>query len=279
MAISLMQCSTSEKAGFQPELHTPYAVCYAQVSPSQVHAYSLVILEPDFYSEEEIQELKSGDTQIIAYLTLGEVDENRWYYSLLQEQGFLGKNPNWNSAFINLENTQSRNVLLQQVLPKIMAKGVDGLFLDTIDAVAPVTERAHLQPYMAQLIKDIHEEYPQKIIIQNSGIFMLEETRYAIDAFMTESLASDYDFSSGEYLVRSDEDYHNRLEYLRFYSDKYEVPFFILDFADTPAKRDRIYQRLDSLNRPFFISNIGLSDLPEDPGGYANSLKEEDHGL
>lgn len=279
MAVSLVQCKSLDETEFSAAKLTPYAVCYAKVSPDQVQNYEMVIVEPDFYSEKEMADLRASGTTIIAYATLGEVDENRWYYPKLEERGFLGKNENWNSFYVNLEDEVSRDVILNQVLPKIMAKGVDGLFLDTIDAVAPVTNRSDLQPFMVQLIKGIREKYPEKIIIQNSGVFLLEQSGEAVDAFMTESLASDYDFSTGEYKVRSNEDFNNRLDYLKHYAGESGKPFFILEFADTERKRNQISARLDTMNRPYFISNIGLSELPENPDSYANNLKQQEHGL
>ncbi len=279
MAASLVQCKGFKEKKFSAARYSPYAVCYAKVSPDQVQNYELVIVEPDFYSVEEIAALQATGTTIIAYVTLGEVDENRWYYPKLAERGFLGKNENWNSFYLNLEDQISRNVILNQVLPKIMGKEVDGLFLDTIDAVAPVTNRSHLQPYMVQLIKSIREKYPEEIIIQNAGLFLLEHTEEAVDAFMTESLASDYEFSTGEYKIRDREDFNNRLDYLRHFAGEPGKPFFILEFADTEWKRSQISDRLDTLNRPYFISNIGLSILPETPDGYANNLKLREHGL
>lgn len=276
LAFFLTQCKNSGKAVFLAEEHTPYAVCYAKVSPGQVQNYQMVIVEPDFYSREKMTDLKAGGTEIIAYIPLGEVDENRWYYPLLEERGFLGRNENWNSAYINLEDKQSRDIILNRVVPAIMEKGANGLFLDTIDAVAPVTERSHLQPYMVQLIKEIRQRYPNIIIIQNAGVFLLEETKDAVDAFMTESLASDYDFTSGEYKVRTAADFNNRLTYLEHYAGQTKKPYFVLDFADNKAKRKQVSARLDTLNRPYFISNIGLSKLPEIPEGYSNTLKEQE---
>lgn len=269
--ILLTQCKKTPKT-FQVADSTPFGVCYAKVEPSQVENYKMVILEPDFYSKEEITEFQESGTNIIAYVTLGEVDTNRWYFSKLQEVGFRGKNENWNSYYIDLSNTKARQLILNEVIPKIMAKGVDGLFLDTVDAVSPETERGDLQPYMVDLITQIHKLYPDKIIIQNAGLFLLEQTGSSIDAFMTEALASNYDFGSQTYKIRSDSAFNARLGYLQYYVELSNKPYIILDFADTDKNVELIKQRLDTLNRPYFISNIGLSNLPMFPDSVANNL-------
>jgi uncharacterized protein (TIGR01370 family) len=233
----------------------------------------MVIIEPDFYTKEEMSELRNTGTKIIAYVTLGEVDVNRWYFSRLEEFGFVGKNENWNSYFIDLENKEARQLLLNQVIPQVVAKGVDGLFLDTIDAVSPVTERGYLQPYMVEVIEGIRSKYPNKIIIQNAGIFLLDKTKDDIDAFLTEALASDYNFTNSEYSIRTVEEFNDRLSYLNYYAEESNKPFFIIGFADSDQKREQIKSRLDTLGRPYFISNIGLSELPIQPDSVANNLK------
>lgn len=273
MALLFTQCNNTKQASFSMTDHTPFGVCYAKVTPEQVQNYRMVIIEPDFYTKEEMDALRATGTKIIAYVTLGEVDANRWYYPRLAEIGFLGKNENWNSFFIDLESTEARRVILTEVLSAITEKGVDGLFLDTVDAVAPTTERAHLQPYMVQLIEGIRQRYPGLTIIQNAGAFLLEETGDDVDAFLTEALASDYDFENKKYRIRSAAEFNDRLEYLNHYSTQSGKPYFIVGFADSDTKRKQIKARLDTLGRPYFISNIGLSELPTEPDLVANTLK------
>ncbi|MBE79652.1 MAG: hypothetical protein CL670_10890 [Balneola sp.] len=273
MALLLTQCKSSDSSTFSVPDHTPFGVCYAKVTPEQVDNYGMVIIEPDFYSKEEMSALRSTGTKIIAYVTLGEVDENRWYFNRLKEIGFVGKNDNWNSYFIDLEKKESRQLILNEVIPEIIAKGVDGLFLDTIDAVSPVTERGHLQPYMVEMIEGIRKNYPNKVIIQNAGVFLLDRTKDDIDAFLTEALASDYNFVSKEYSVRTAEDFNDRLTYLNYYAGQSNKPFFIVGFADSDIKRKQLTTRLDTLGRPYFISNIGLSKLPIQPDSITNNLK------
>jgi uncharacterized protein (TIGR01370 family) len=275
MALLLTQCKSSDSSNFSISGHTPFGVCYTKVTPQQVENYRMVIIEPDFYSAVEMSALRKTGTKIIAYVTLGEVDENRWYFSQLEEIGFVGKNDNWNSYFIDLENIESRQLILNEVIPEIIAKGVDGLFLDTIDAVSPVTDREYLQPYMVEMIEGIRNKYPKKVIIQNAGIFLLDRTKDDIDAFLTEALASDYDFVKKKYSVRSAKDFKDRLSYLNFYSEQSSKPYFIVGFADSDIKREQLITRLDTLGRPYFISNIGLSQLPIKPDSVANNLKKK----
>ena len=275
MVGTLTNCNAQESSIFLIENHIPFGVAYVKLTPDQVANYEMVIVEPDFYTENEIAALKAAGPKILTYVTLGEVDPNRWYYSLLEGKGFLGKNPNWNSSYINLEDEQIRRIMLNRVLPEIMAKNPDGLFLDTIDAVSPVTKRGHLKPFMVELIKEIREKYPESVIIQNAGLFLIEDTKEHVDAFLSEALVSDYDFASRTYRVRQEEEIEQRLDYLYHYAKLSNKPFFIVEFAKSDDQREEISGKLDSLGFPYFITNIGLSQLPIDPGPVTNDLNQE----
>lgn len=263
ISLSLVQCSRYKTTEFKVSDHVPYGVCYTKLTAEQLQPFKMMILDTDSYTADELDELSASGTDVIGYLSLGEVDVNRWYYPLLDERGFVGKNENWNSFYLDLEDRRTRELLLKEVIPKIMAKGPQGLFLDTVDAVAPETEQAYLKPYMIELIREIRQRYPAAIIIQNAGLFLIEETASYIDAFMTESLASDYDFGNSAYKIRTDEEYESRLKILNGYAERAGKPYFILDYADTPEGVKEIKTRLDTLGRPFYISTIGLNQLPD----------------
>lgn len=254
---------------------TPFGVCYSKVSPEQVQGYKLVIIEPDFYTKAEIQALKATGTSIIAYTTLGEVDSNRWYFPLLEQQGFLGVNKNWGSSYIDISKKEVQSILLDRVIPEIMGKGVDGLFLDTIDAVAPYGERRDLAPYMVELITKIRTLYPTATVIQNAGLFLLEETRSSLDAVLLEDVASGYSFENEMYYVKNLSDFHERYELVTSTSKKYDIPVFIIDFAESNSGISEIKSRLDTTGTPYFISNIQLSQLPRVPGKVANTIRRE----
>lgn len=276
IGISLLtiQCNNTSKISTNPMLKkTPFGVCYSKITPEQVKNYKMVIIEPDFYSKAEITALKATGTTIIAYITLGEVDSNRWYFPLLEERGFLGINKNWNSSFLNLEDDVTRAIILEKALPEIMIKGVDGVFMDTIDAVSPYTERSNLSPYMLSLIQGIRERYPKKLIIQNAGLFLLDQSKSIIDAVLIEDIASGYDFVNKEYFIKDFDAYIRRLDLVKENSQKHNIPFLIVDFAETEMAINEIKSRLDSLSFPYFISNIELSRLPIRSEQVANKVR------
>lgn len=274
ISLFITQCNSAKNIQKNSILSkTPFGVCYSKVTPDQVKNYKMVVIEPDFYSKAEITSLKATGATIIAYITLGEVDSNRWYFPLLQERGFIGVNENWNSSFLNLEDDETRSIILEKALPEIMIKGVDGIFLDTVDAVSPFTERKELAPYMLTMIQGIRDLYPNKIIIQNAGLFLLEDSRDLIDAVLIEDIASGYDFTRKEYFIKELSAFNDRIKLVRATSENYNVPVLIVDFAESKLAIEEVKTRLDTLNFPYFISNIQLSQLPKRPEQVANKIK------
>lgn len=272
MLLFLNQCNRSEIQEFNIHEKAPYAVCYTKVSPELVSPYQMVIIEPDFYTSEEMSALVETGTDIIAYLSMGEVDPSRWYYPKLQLRGFAGVNSNWNSAYLKLDDPETQKIILTEIIPQIMDKGAKGLFLDTIDSVSPETERGEFAPHLAELIRKIRKKYPDIIIIQNAGLFLLDETSNYVDAFMTESLASNYDFEKRMYEIRTYDEFKERLRILNEYSQRTNKPYFILEYTNDDSTRVAIKNQLDSLNRPYFISDIGLSRLPKNALKAANEI-------
>lgn len=266
----IVQCKTTEFPTIQKKSIVPFGISYARVDPSQVSNYKMIIIEPDFYTPADIHSFKQKGPSVIAYVTLGEVDKYRWYYPDLEEIGFLGINENWDSPFLNLEDLKTRELILEKVIPRILEKGVDGLFLDTVDAVSPYTSRKHLAPYMLELIRGIREKYPNIVIIQNAGLFLLEETKYVVDAVAIEDVATMYNFDTKEYKIVTDEEYEDRMKLIRTHSKQSGLPFLIIDFAVTPETISTASNRLRSEGFPYFISNISLDTLPTNPAIITN---------
>lgn len=242
-----------------------FGIVYSKITPEQVVPYNVIILEPDHYSKTEVDALKADGRLVIAYISLGEVNPSRWYFPYLEDRGFLGVNENWGSHYLRLDDEGTRRVLLDKVLPNIMIKGFDGLFLDTVDAVAPyATDRAHLQSSMVTLISALDQRHPDAYIIQNAGLFLLDQTTPHIDAVLVEDVASMYNFDTQTYAVKPDSAFQEKSAMLQEYETRFDRPVWVVDFADSIALKEQLIKRLAPLPFPYFISTIDLTTLPAD---------------
>jgi hypothetical protein len=235
---------------------------YSDINPVNVAGYKMLIVEPYFYSREDILEFQSRGIKVIAYLSLGEVNESRRYFREFKSIGLKGKNENHGSYFIDLSNRKIKDKFIKQIVPELFSYGYDGLFLDTIDAVAPYTIRKDMEQDMVELIKGIKLNNPSKILIQNAGLFLLDQTSEYISAVAIEDIASGYNFDKNEYFVKSDEEFQKRIDLIDSMYYEYQIPFLIIDFEPQNNTDDLIRSRLDKAGYPYFISNIAFDGLP-----------------
>ena len=254
------QCSS-----LNPRDQVRFGICYSKVTPDQVKPFDLVVLEPDNYTHNEVEALKQTGTEVIGYLSLGEVNPARWYYPLLEMRGFLGKNENWNSYYLDLSDSTTKSIIGNHVAPEIMVKGFDGFFLDTIDAVAPYTSRDTLQNDMYQVIKNLRDRFPESRIIQNAGLFLLDRTHNLVDGVALEDVATLYEFDSESYYIRNEREFSERVSLIQNYAAQYESTFYIIDFAVNPRDRREVARKLDTLSHPYYIGNIELDSLYRKP--------------
>ena len=94
----------------------------------------LLVLEPDHQWHPRV--LRRSGQKVLAYLSLGEIHKTRPYYAALAARvGVLASpNPRWPDAVaVDPGAPAWWGVVLEEVVPQILAQGYDGLFLDTLD--------------------------------------------------------------------------------------------------------------------------------------------------
>jgi uncharacterized protein (TIGR01370 family) len=219
-----------------------------------------VILEPDKYSKDEIERLKRNGTIVLAYLSLGEVNENRWYFEYVKGC-VIGENPTWGSYYLNLSCKTWKNLLLNKIIPMILEKGFDGLFLDTIDVVDLYSQ---FKDDMVSLIKEIRAKYPNLILIQNRGFSVIDETAKYVDGVMFECFTTHYNWSSGRYEPWSGSDLNwvNKMaEKLLKLRDKYNLIVLTLDYADSKSLKKKCVEHAKEFGFIPFVSTVDLMTL------------------
>ena len=98
----------------------------------------MVVLTGD--PRERLGELPEGTVRL-GYLSVGEADRNRREADGVRGQGFLVEpNPDWpDNVRVDIRDPRWQELLLEREVPRLLARGFDGLMLDTIDT-APYLE-------------------------------------------------------------------------------------------------------------------------------------------
>lgn len=95
--------------------------------------YETVVLDAQYYSKEQIQDLKYGCSRVLSYLNIGAIENFRPYYNTYSQYA-LGDYENWpEEKWMNVSNVSWQNFLITELAEELIEKGVDGFYLDNAD--------------------------------------------------------------------------------------------------------------------------------------------------
>jgi uncharacterized protein (TIGR01370 family) len=248
-----------------------WAVYYGdKASSAQLQAPDLLVLEPD-HGWEPATVRREGQ-RVLAYLSLGEVHEGRAYYKQIAKAAgaIAGKNPDWPGAHrVDPRSPAWRKLVLDVVAPAILAKGYDGLFLDTLDVGAYL--EGHGKPgataAMASLVCDLHARFPAKFLVANGGWALLPQAAGALSGYVTESVYTDYRFKPAAYRPRAMADAAQRAADLHGITERYGLSVLVIEYVDPAdeAQRARVAGQVREAGFVPFVSDIGLTTLQPTP--------------
>jgi uncharacterized protein (TIGR01370 family) len=236
-----------------------YVVYYGEGRADALARYNLAIIQPNTLGGEELAALKARGTLAVAYLSIGESDDD----TRVQPDWILGKNTNWDSSFMDARKPGWQELVLADA-QNIIDAGFDGLFLDTVDTAElyPDTGAA-----MILLIGRLRKAFPDHLLIQNRGLTLLDRTAQYVDADMIEDLTTSYDFDHQTYIhIEPDAETIDLLQTLQG-KDKTGLVVLALDYAaaddtETACSATRAARKYGFIPA---ISVILLDDLPDYP--------------
>jgi len=209
----------------------------------EIRKFDLAVLDSD--SHPDLAELKESDTLLIGYVSIGEVGDYRWYWNDIKGKPWiLDKNPNWDSYMIDVRSDEWHTLLIERIIPKILAKGFDGIFLDTIDN-AEYLQRYHpkkkypmMEAAMVRLIKSIRKSLPSAYLVANRGFAILDEIAGSIDAVVAESIFTTIDFEQSVARRNRPHEYEPITKQLQKKKKKDGLKIFTLDYPNLENEFD-----------------------------------------
>lgn len=173
----------------------------ADAAPEQFARASTAVLDSDRHPP--LGALRARGVQLFGYISLGEAEPGRALEP--PPAVLLGPNPDWPGArYVDLRHPQWRAHILDRAVPRILAQGFDGLFLDTLDDAGtleyadPVRNRSMVAA-AADLVRAIHARYPEAKLMLNRAYDVAALVPDALDAILAESLTTTYDFKTRRY--------------------------------------------------------------------------------
>ncbi|MBX3083285.1 MAG: endo alpha-1,4 polygalactosaminidase [Anaerolineae bacterium] len=239
---------------------TDYVVYYGKGRLDDLARFDLAIIQPDTLTAEELAALKANGTLVVAYLSVGEAEPGREWYSdgRVDPRWLLGKNENWGSYFVDASKTGWQQLMVE-LTGEFIAKGFDGVFLDTVDTVDAYPQTTD---GMIALIDGLRKAYPDALLVQNRGFTVIGKTAAQVDAVMFEDLITSYDFQNKEYIYADNTFTAGEMAAL---SKRTGLPILALDYAppDNPAMAYLAVQAAKKYGFVSAVSTIFLDDIPD----------------
>ncbi|MBA4356229.1 MAG: hypothetical protein C0405_00720 [Desulfovibrio sp.] len=200
LVVSVLQPSPAQAAQFNTWL------CYYGTAqgPEEYGRFDLVVL--DGVKHPPLARKGPGKPLLLGYVSVGESDPTGPTWMLAQNQSFIvGKNENWGTLVIDMRSPKWQGILLDIVIPKVLAQGFDGIFLDTIDSALALAEGKDAAKYkgmrasILEFLRRLRVRFPDIHICMNRGLGLLPEAAPIINSLLIEDLSFEYDFARQEY--------------------------------------------------------------------------------
>ena len=113
--------------------------------------------------------------------------------------GIPDENGVWGSFYVNPGDEAWRKAVAGRMVRMDRELAVDGFFLDTLDTASPWGRYRFTAAGMAGLLQEVLKAWPQKILVGNRGMFLLDTHaqayRASLDAVLFESFLTDWNWS------------------------------------------------------------------------------------
>ena len=220
--------------------------------------------------------LKQANKTLLGYISLGEVEQYRSHFKEVKKEGILlDENPNWKgSFFVDLRNALWVKRVVEELVPAILQKGFDGIFMDTLDNAETLEERdpikyEGMKQAAIDLVKAIRQNYPQIKIMMNRGFQLLPQLTSVIDMEMGEVIYTQYDFQKKKYLLQPLEEHKYYVKTLKeAQKANPSLKVFTLDYWDKTKTQEisNIYKKQREDGFIPYVATIKLNEIIPEPG-------------
>ncbi len=262
LALAASACAPLERA-FDP--HERFAVYYDQSAPADAFArFDTVVLDGDVHPD--LNSLKDNQQQLIGYISVGEIKAGSPVEQRFDDDMKISTHPYWKSTLVDIRRNEWQEYLLSEEIPALLAKGFDGVMLDTIDSalyqeVLEPKRYAGMKDAAAQIVKQIRSRYPHITIMVNRAFDLMPLIAADTDILLAESTLSHYDLSEKRASFAPDEDYAQYLAKIRAAQGVSErLKVYTLDYWDMndPEGISKIYELQ---RKQGFVPYVATPDL------------------
>ena len=242
------------------------ALFYGENAPlNELKAFDVVVVEPDHGHDPKT--FRTRNSELFAYVSLGEVAPTRSYANQVPEHWVIGKNTSWNSRIVDQTQKEWASFVTDQILGPLWKQGYRGFFLDTLDSYHLVAttpeEKKRQEQGLIHVIQAIKNMYPDVKLIFNRGFEIIPNVAPLVFAVAAESLFQGWDQANTRYVQVAQEEREWLLQELRAIQQSFQLPVIIIDYLP-PQERQKarsVAQKIQKLGMIPWVSTPELDLL------------------
>ena len=161
----------------------------------QLSAFDVVVVEPDAKFDPRAH--AKTHPAWFAYVSVGEVNAHRSYFSAMPSAWLSGENKAWASKVVDQTAPGWPAFFVDKVIAPLWKRGYRGFFLDTLDSYQLIARtdaaRAAQEAGLVNVIRAIKARYPKAKLIFNRGFEVLPQVHDLAYVVAFESLYRGWD--------------------------------------------------------------------------------------
>jgi cysteinyl-tRNA synthetase, unknown class len=127
---------------------------------------------------------------VVSYLSIGEAENYRWYWSQRSSSWLGAENPKWRGNFAVRFWDRAWQEIIFSSTDRILAAGFDGVYLDKVDEFETMGHRDDMVEFVNRIAARAKSQRADFLVISQNGDQLLSDARFrrAIDGFAREDL-------------------------------------------------------------------------------------------
>lgn len=166
---------------------------------ARLKARDVVVIDGELVKRSQVKALQVRGVIVLGYLSVGSAESWRGWFPLLKDHR-LGPVPGWpGERFTNLTKPEARAALTDKIAPQLLAKGIDGLFLDNLDVAEAVPAQLDATVQTLGQLSALARGRGKLVMAQNTDSRITRMLPY-LDAWNREDPTGTYDFTRKKYV-------------------------------------------------------------------------------
>jgi hypothetical protein len=210
------------------------------------------------------------ETLRLGYLSVGEADRQQSYWPAIHNRPFLlDADPNWpDNVRVDLRDPEWQRLLLDREIPGLLARGFQGVMLDTVD-VAPYLEGrdparfAGMRRALRDWLGELRRRHPAIVLLAN-GTDALVDAAPFVDGYVVEGVFATYDFGHRDYRPTTDAERSWKLAQIDRAQAVRRRPVFTIEYASAGDYALGQWAAAESADRGFhpYVTVKDINTLP-----------------